>query len=401
MKIIKAKFIILCDDKFSILKNRAVLFDENIRRIIPQDQIYKFGDCEIFDFNDSVLMPHFINTHTHLEYSANQTSLKYGDFLSWVKSVIINRDELTSPKNKTAMKKALESMIKSGVGTIGEISSFGVDLDLFDEFDIRVVFFNEILGSNLAKFDEICQNFTQRFNKSMDKKSDNFIPAISVHSPYSTNPKIAQFALNLAKEQNLIVSTHFLESKDELKWLKNGSGEFKNWLKNFILNPKPFYSPKSYIEQFSGVRTLWTHCVWGKKYLDLLDPNLHFITHCPRSNRLLSKGFLDISKFDVNIGTDGLSSNYNLNFWDELRAGLFVNSEFDLQKLAKKLIISATKNGGAALNLPSGEIKTGNWADFAVYPLIKCDDDDQFALQMILQTKECKKLFIKGKQWSL
>ena len=398
MKIIKAKFILVCDDKFNILKNHAVLFDENIRRIIPQNQIYKFGDCEIFDCNDSILMPHFINTHTHLEYSANQASLEYGDFLSWVKSVIVSRDELTSPKNKTAMQNALKTMIKSGVGTVGEISSFGVDLDLFDKSGIRVVFFNEILGSNLAKFDEICANFTQRFNKSMAKKSDNFIPAISIHSPYSTNPKIAEFAINLAKEHNLIISTHFLESKAELKWLKDANGEFKDWLKNFILSPKPFYSPKSYIKQFSGLRTLFTHCVWAEKYFDLFDKNLHFITHCPRSNRLLSEKFLDISKIDVNIGTDGLSSNYNLNFWDELRAGLFVNSEFDLQKLAKKLIISATKNAALALNLPSGEIKPGNLADFALYPLIDCKNSDQFALSMILHTNYCQKLFIKGNQ---
>lgn len=72
----------------------------------------------------------------------------------------------------------------------------------------------------------------------MKFKNDFFIPAISIHSPYSTHPSLAYFALDLAKKQNLLASTHFLESKAENIWLRESKGVLKNGLKisHFILS---------------------------------------------------------------------------------------------------------------------------------------------------------------------
>ncbi len=89
----------------------------------------------------------------------------------------------------------------------------------------------------------------------MKFKNDFFIPAISIHSPYSTHPSLAHFALDLAKKQNLLASTHFLESKAENIWLRESKGGFKKWLENFTLHPKPLYTPKDFVKLFKGVRT--------------------------------------------------------------------------------------------------------------------------------------------------
>ena len=57
-------------------------------------------------------MPAFINPHVHLEFSANRTTLEYGDFLKWLKSVINSRDELSKEAKNAAIKKQIEILKK-------------------------------------------------------------------------------------------------------------------------------------------------------------------------------------------------------------------------------------------------------------------------------------------------
>ncbi|AII15277.1 metallo-dependent hydrolase, subgroup D [Campylobacter iguaniorum] len=402
MKIIKAKYIITCNEKFDILEDFAVAFDEKIRSIAKFDELAKtYPNAEILDFSNDILMPAFINPHTHLEFSSNVSSLSYGDFINWLKSVINNRESLSAEAKKSAMQNAILEMMKSGVGTIGEISSFGSDIEICASSQARFVFFSEILGSSDEAVGANWDKFMDRFERANNFKSDKFIPAISVHSPYSTHPKLTKMALNLAKEQNLVISTHFLESEHEKNWLESGNGEFKNWLMSFNKFAKPMYDPSSFLAYFEGAKTLFTHCVFADDYLSKFDPKFHSITHCVRSNRLLSKKKLNLqkvlnAKIPVNIATDGLSSNNTLNFFDELRACLFTHSDMEILALAKTLLSASTSWGAKALGLENGVIEVGKEADISVFGGLNLQELDQLALQLILHTKEVKNLYIKG-----
>nr|WP_227656222.1 metal-dependent hydrolase [Campylobacter bilis] len=391
------------------MQNQALVFEDKILELGEFEKLRKkYPQAELIKTpQNSVILPAFINAHTHLEFSANSTTLHFGEFLTWLKSVINSRFVLNAKAKEELILKNIVKMQKSGIGTIGEISSFGSDLSpcvKASENGMRVVFFNEILGTNETQIEEKKQEFLKRLQDSLNFKNDFFIPAVSIHSPYSTHPKLASFALDLAKKQNLLVSTHFLESKVENSWLREAKGEFVSWLSNFMSDPKPFYTLKEFIKLFKGIRTLFTHCVYLKEY-DLLDKNLHSITHCAFSNRLLSQKSLDLKKvlkkgLNVHLGTDGLSSNISLSLLDEMRANLLVHKDFDLLKLAPKLLQMATLYPARALNLNLGELKKGKIADFSVFKLGECEKS-QAALQFILNAKEVDKLFIKGKKCKL
>lgn len=243
MKILKAKYILVCDENFTILKNKAIVFDEEILDVGEFENLIKiYKNADILDFSNDIVMPNFINLHTHLEFSANKTSLIYGDFLKWVNSIVKQRNHLLKDASKISIKAQILEMLKSGVGTIGEISSFGQSLEAIFELKIRCVYFNEILGTNEEIIDKNWQDFLIRFRKSKELKSDLLIPGVSIHSPYSTHPKLTKKACEFAKSNNLLVSTHFLESNHENKWLRSKKGGFKKWLLNFAKNPKPLYN---------------------------------------------------------------------------------------------------------------------------------------------------------------
>lgn len=403
MFIIQARYIFLCDECFTILENKAFVFDECIMEVgefeflqkkYPQATLIKTPP-------NSLILPAFINPHTHLEFSANSYSLHYGDFLEWLSSVMSARANLSQKAKNTLIKRTLNTMLKSGTGTIGEISSFGTDLKACVQSPMRVVFFNELLGVNEASNEAKKSEFLKRFHKSKKFKSKLFIPALSLHSAYSTNKNLALFLLDLAQKEDLLISAHFLESEHEAKWLENGTGKLKQWLEFFDKKPKPNYTQQSFVELFKGRHTLFAHCVWLDHFA-CFDKNVHFITHCTFSNRLLSQKTFALKKAleagaNVHLGTDGLSSNISLSMLDEMRANLLIHQDFEPVLLARELIKMATFNGAKALNLNLGQIKAGKIADFSVFEVEKCDLS-QLPLQFILNAKKASKLFIQGKE---
>ncbi|EAI8646380.1 TPA: metal-dependent hydrolase [Campylobacter lari] len=407
MFIIAPKIILTCDDDFNILENKAVLFDDNILEINSLEILQKsYPQAKLIQIpKDSLLLPAFINPHTHLEFSANNGNLEFGDFLKWLNSVFNNREQLSQKAKEKLILQNIHKILKSGTATIGEISSFGSDLNPCVNSQARVIFFNEILGSNEAFLQEKQNEFLKRYETSLKFKNSKFIPAISVHAPYSTHPELAKFAIKLARENDHLLSTHFLESNHENNWLRFKKGGFKKSLAKFSKNPTPFYTPQSFLELFKDQRTLFTHCVYFKEW-DLLDKNLHSITHCAFSNKLLSKSTLKLKQalkngVNIHLGSDGLSSNVSLSMLDEMRTNLLIHNDFELENFAKILLLMATNKTAKALNLNLGEIKKGKIADFSVFKLPNSTSLKQLPLQFILQCKEVSKLFIEGKECNL
>ena len=404
MKILKANYILTCKENFEIIKDGAICFDKKIIDIGSENEITKkYKEAPIISAGEnSLLMPGLINPHVHLEFSANKTSLKYGNFIPWLNSVIKNRDEILNLGGEECIKIELRNMLRSGTTTLGEISSFGDDLKACKDTPQKVIYFNEILGSRPDAVDVLFDDFKSKLHRSEEYRSEKFIPAISIHSTYSTHPILTKNVLDIARRQNYLVSTHFMESQAERDWLDNGNGDFIEFFNAFAPNAKPLSSALEYLDLFYDTRALFTHCTKAKKEeIQKIKELGGFITHCPVSNRLLNSGRLEIENIDknlLNLGTDGLSSNISLNLWDEMRMALMMHFKADVDKLSIRLLKMCTINAANALGLNTGTIEKGKDADILAIKLAGKLDTDNLATGLILHTKEVDKIFINGEE---
>jgi len=397
---LKADFVITMNKNYDILQNAEVLFDEKIIDIgynLPGETIY-LG-------KNSVLMPALINTHTHLEFSSNKTDLMYGDFITWLESVINKKEELFVSCKGDCYKRAIEEMKKSGICAFGEISSSGGDLKYLKHSPLKVVYFNEIIGTNPAIADAMYQDFLNRLNESVHMQNKNFIPAVSIHSPYSVHPILMDKIIEIAKEKKLPIEAHFMESQAERRWLDRGEGEFKLFFDKHFKNAKPLIKPLEFIEKFKNTNTTFIHCVYAnEEELQKISEIKASIAHCPVSNRLLNVGKLDLekvknNKIDYSVATDGLSSNYSLNLFKEIRAALLMHTDLHPKYLAKDLLKSVTINAAKQLNLNNGSIEKEKSADLIAFKLPDdIDDIEKIPIQIILHTTEVEELYINGKK---
>ena len=395
---LKADYVLTMNKNYDILRNAEVLFDKKII-----DIGYNLKGDTIYLGKNSVIMPALINTHTHLEFSSNKTLLNYGDFITWLESVIDKREEIFSLCKGECYKNAIEEMKKSGICAFGEISSSAMDLKYLKHSPLKVVYFNEIIGSNPAIVDTMYQDFLNRLEESLNIKNDKFKPAVSIHSPYSVHPILMDKIINIAKEKNLPIEAHFMESKAERRWLDKGEGEFKLFFEKHFKKAKPLIKPIEFIEKFKNTNTTFVHCVYANdNELQKINEINASIAHCPVSNRLLNVGKLDLEKvknykIDYSVATDGLSSNYSLNLFKEIRAALLMHTDLHPKYLAKDLLKAVTINGAKELNLNNGSIEKGKDADLITFKLPQSVNNlDIIPLQIILHTNEINELYING-----
>lgn len=407
--IIGGSLVFLCDEKCSVQRDYGVLIENGIiLQVAPFSELQStFPNVSARFYEDCVLLPALINAHIHFEFSNNVASFAYGDFGRWLDSVIANRDDVLGDITQS-IKNAITQQLQCGVGSVGAISSYGYDLELLAHSPLRVVYFNEAMGSNPSALDTLFANLKARVADSKAYQSHTFTPAIALHSPYSLHNIYAKHALEIAKELQTPISAHFLESAHEREWLECKSGYFYNFFANTfgVRNPTPFFSVQSFLEQFNGVHTLFTHCLFASHdELQQMAQNNHSVVICPRSNRLLCNTYFALQdapkSLNIALGTDGKSSNNNVNILEELRSAIFGYVDVDIHWLAKKLLLSVTKSGAKALDIESGELKKGKNADIALFKIpqvAQIKDVSQAVLHFILQARNAQSLYISGRE---
>ncbi|WP_324172693.1 aminofutalosine deaminase family hydrolase [Sulfurimonas sp.] len=388
----------------TLLSNKSVAFDKTVQKIASLQELKNdYPDAKITTLKkNSLLMPGLINAHVHLEFSANKTNLKYGDFMTWLYSVIENREELVNNCDTKCMSKAINSMLESGITTFGAVSSYGMDLQSCAEAKQNIVFFNELIGSQANMADALFTDFRTRLDASKAIKKNNFYAGVAIHSPYSVHPILIKKALKIAQKENLKLTAHFMESQAERDWLDENGGDFKRFFQELLNQHNSVSDSKEFLEYFNSKNTLLTHVVKAnEEELETIASSGHTIIHCPISNRLLGNGTLNIKELnDKNIkwilATDGLSSNYKLDLFEEMKISLFMHSDAPLLEFAKALIDSVTINAANALELNTGEIAEGKNADMLILDLDN-EPTDELAVHLILHRYNISKVYINGK----
>jgi cytosine/adenosine deaminase-related metal-dependent hydrolase len=402
LKILQTDYILTPD---TLIKGQSIAFGETISKIASFDELTaEYPGAEVISLPEhSLVMPGLINPHVHLEFSGNKTTLTYGSFLPWLHSVINNREELINNCSLECMQKATEMMLESGTTTFGAVSSHGTDLEAAAKAPQNVVFFNELIGSQAAMADALYGDFLERLGASSDVKRQGFHPAIAVHSPYSVHPVLIKRALQVAQSQKLPLSAHFMESPAERQWLDKSEGEFKPFFNDFLKQERAVNTAAEFLELFEGHPTLMTHVVHANgDELDALSKAGHTVIHCPISNRLLGNGAIDLDALERHgvswvCGTDGLSSNYRLDLFEEMKIALFMHSEAPLLPLAQRLLYSTTAGAAKALGLNTGAIEAGRSADMLVLQL-DGEPDEQLPLHLLLHGYPIETIYINGKK---
>ena len=307
-----------------------------------------------------IVMPGFVNAHTHLSMSLMRGIADDIPLESWLSDVIFPIEaKLTQEDIYIGALLAIIESIRTGVTTVGDFY-FHMEkvAQAVKESGIRAN-----LGFGLAsKFDmdsvklKLAEHFINRFN---DTEDGRILASFAPHAPYTCTVKFLKAISKRAKSMGVIVHTHLHETKKEIADFKKQYG----------------VTPIEKLNQvnFFDAKVNAAHCVWmSENDMKILKEHNVGITLNPQSNLKLGSGIPDIGKMynanlSLSIGTDGAASNNNLALIEDARLASFLAKGSTLNPemiSAKELLKMATVNGARNLGFKDiGLLKEGYKAD--------------------------------------
>jgi aminodeoxyfutalosine deaminase len=404
--ILRAKYVLAEPDL--LLLNAAVHISNpgRISRIEPWQDPPAIPGIEVIDWGSAVIMPGFVNAHTHLELTHFRGQLAlFRSFTDWISQLVDRRRLWEKEQFADSIREGARAALSSGTTLVGDIVSNGMGWDATRGENLRRVVFEEVITLSPGSADQISSQLESLLDTAVPDPLQTH--GISPHAPYAVSPDLYRRLAEISRHRGLLLATHVAETKAERQFLENGTGEFKDFLTDRGVLPKewqpPHLSPISYLNSLGvlGQSSLLIHCNYlEQESIGRILNSRSSVVYCPRSHdfwghdRHPIRQLLD-SGINVALGTDSLASTHSLSMLDEMRH-LFKTRK-DLK--SEEILRAATLNGAAALNFGGvlGRLRRGYWADLAVFELPGNLGSRQLLSQMLEGAGECIATIVQGK----
>ncbi|MBE6489302.1 MAG: N-ethylammeline chlorohydrolase [Methanobrevibacter sp.] len=358
--LIKNAFI-LNPNNFEEKKQSLLIKNDLIAEI--SDEIDESNADKIIDAEGKILLPGFVNTHTHLSmtlFRGLADDLSLDSWLNdhiWPMEANLNGDYCYIG----ALLGAVE-LIKSGTTTFSDMYFYMEDVArAVDEAGIRAVLSYGMIDFGDAEKREAELNENLELFKNCNGMADGRIKVFfGPHSPYTASEELLIKTRQLADEYNMGIHIHVSETQKEIDDISAEKG----------------LRPFEYLDKigFLGPDVVAAHSVWlSDEEIEIIKKNDVKVSHNPCSNMKLASGIAPVSKLIendicVSIGTDGASSNNNLDLIEELKTASLLQkvSTLDPNVLnSHEAIAMGTIKGAEALGLDDeiGSIEVGKKAD--------------------------------------
>ena len=355
---------------------------ELITRVGPADEVIAAcpGATRV-DLGDAIIMPGFVNVHSHVEYTTFRGILDDADFGDWIISLVDVKASLTPAEYLHSARLGTVEAIASGITTIADTSYSGVTLDAVADAGLRALVYLEVFGIDDTRLAETMADLDDRLHTLRERAPGRVELGIAPHAPYTVSARLFQTIATYARVNGLKLASHVAESKEELTYVRSGSGRFAHdfrekmgWERMLI---QPFgVSPIKYLQQWDvfDENFLAVHCVHATiDDIRILKSKGAAVAHCPKSNAKTGCGIAPLPDLlrqgvRVGFGTDSPASSNIMDMFDEMRTALFLHRgvERDVTVLdAETCVRIATLGGAEALGMAGtiGSLEPGKQAD--------------------------------------
>ncbi|MBE9524268.1 MAG: amidohydrolase [Chloroflexi bacterium] len=359
-------YVLTMDGDYHQYINGAIAIQgDSILSVGSADEITsKYQAKETIDCDGKLLMPGLINAHTHhamtlLRGIADDLRLDV-----WLLGYMmpVEREFVTPEFVYLGTSLAIIESIRSGVTTFADMYYYEEEVaKAASDAGMRAICSETILKFPTpdAQSYEEALDYTRDFIKRW-KGHPLIVPAVAPHAPYTCTDTILQEAAALAVEFDVPLHTHIAETAIEVENSNKEHGM-----------PVVPYAKK---QNIFNAKVIAAHCV----HID--EGEIHTmkeygvgILHNPTSNLKLASGVAPISKMieigvNVAIGTDGPSSNNDLDMFEEIRLAALLAKGFTGDPTtipAKTALAMGTRIGANALHLGSitGSLEPDKRAD--------------------------------------
>jgi len=351
-----------------VVKDGAVAIKEDRivyagpERGVPPD----FKPGKIIDGKDHLALPGFVNCHTHAAMTLLRSYADDLPLMEWLERKIWPLEARLTPDDIYwgTLLCCLE-MIKSGTTTFADMY-FAMDsaARAVEKAGMRASLSRGLIGvgPDAGSALKESEKFVGEWHGAAEGRITTML---GPHAPYTCPPEYLKRVINLAKELSVGIHIHIAETEQEVSDIK----------KKYGVSPVRLMKDTGLFE----VPVLAAHCVHvDDEDIAILADEKVKVAHNPESNMKLASGIAPVVKMlnagvTVGLGTDGASSNNNLDMLEEMRSAALLQKAATMDPMvlaAPQALEMATLAGARALGLEDvGEIAPGKKADIILLNL--------------------------------
>ena len=325
---------------------------------------------EIIDGKNKFATPGFVNAHTH----ASMTLLRsYSDdkaLMDWLnKDIWPIEAKMKKSDIKVGAELAAVEMIKSGTTSFADM--YGPDMEVVAQVvetsGLRGILCRGIIG--LFDGDEKLATNVDLYKNWHGKADGRVTVMFGPHAIYTCPPDFLKKIYNEAAKLGAEIHIHMNETQDEIN----------DCIKNYGKRPFEVVAETGLFE----LGTLAAHCVWlSDEEIEIIKSKKIRVAHNPGSNMKLASGISPVPKLlqkniCVGLGTDGTSSNNNLDMLEEIRLAALLHKVNELNPLtipAAEALKMGTEYGAKAVGLKNvGKLEENYKADIILFDMSGVD----------------------------
>lgn len=357
----KNVWVVTVDDDMRVLENASVrVHDGRITYVgtQPQDETA----ARVIDGHGrKLLMPGFVNGHTHLPMTLFRSSADDLELHTWLNTRIFPMEARLTPGSvQCGAELALCELARAGVTTINDMyTQCRALIPALQKIPLRATLSMGLFGqadNAQAQLDDAVA-----FHREYDGALGGLVRiGLGPHAEYTNTEAYLRRCADAARRLGCPLHIHVSETKKEHEECRARHG----------------VTPAQLLERtgfFDGNRAFLAHCVWLEdEDIDLLARTGAAALHNPCSNLKLASGFAPVPKMlrkgvHLALCTDGASSNNNLDLWEEMRICALMHKGYALDATvvpAEQALYMATRGGALALGYEDvGSVAEGFRAD--------------------------------------
>jgi 5-methylthioadenosine/S-adenosylhomocysteine deaminase len=351
------------------INEKDVLIESNkITKI--SENIFVEKDFKVINCKNKLIIPSFVNTHTHLGMSIFRGTGDGLPLMEWLEKKIWPVEaKLTEEDVYFATRFSIIELIKSGTTCFVDMYwHFNGVIRAVNDSGVRAFPAQTVIDS----FDEKKASESIKLIKNLyvdflnGNKNDKISFSLNPHAIYTVSEGTLKFFAEFAREHKLLLQIHLSETEQEVK----------DCIKKTGLRPVEYLEK---LDFFRENKVILAHGVWvNEKEINILKKYDVAIAHNPISNMKLGVGgkfpFSEYKRNNIvlTLGTDSVSSNNSLDLFETMKfASLLTkhNTNDALTFAPKDAFLMSTKNVYEFLGLNAGEVKEGKLADLLIIDL--------------------------------
>jgi 5-methylthioadenosine/S-adenosylhomocysteine deaminase len=322
---------------------------------------------KVIEGGDHLCLPGLVNCHTHAAMTLLRSYADDMPLMEWLEQKIWPVEgRMTAEDAYWGSMLAMIEMIRSGTTTFSDMYFFMDETArAAQQIGIRACLSRGLVGTGGSA--EVGLTETRELLERWQGAAGGRIMVwVAPHAPFTCPPAYMGRILEIARYYQANIHIHLSETSDEVQMIEDQYGK----------------SPVAYLNDLGVFEfpVLAAHCVHlSDQDIEIMSNSDLSVAHNPESNMKLASGIAPVLKLrqagiPVGLGTDGASSNNNLDLIGEMRTAAFLHklASGDPQALpAGEILQMATNEGARALRLgkETGSLKPGYKADLILLDL--------------------------------